>query len=349
MAARRTMRSERFLDYISRFDKIAVVSHNNPDPDAISSGWALKFLIETKLDKKVQVLAGGAVWRAENLRMIELLKPPITLVDQWLPEDDMAVILIDCAPTANNHLFGESGIEPAAVIDHHEVGRKRFRVGYRDIRPRVAALSSIAAEYLREQKVEPGARLATSLMYAINTETTGWQAVFSPTDRRAISWLNDYYDPAWFSDIQNAPLTREYFGDLLLALEKTFIYEDAALCFLPRATGPEIAAEVAYLLLRCKGVERVLCAAVVGEDLLISARTSRAGGDAVSLLTKTLKKIGFSGGHRHRAGGKVPGLETRAKIDEMQTLLRGRWLTACGIQQSRGSRLVALKEIVTNL
>jgi len=349
MAARRTRRSERFLEYISRFEEIAVVSHNNPDPDAISSGWALKHLIETKLDRKVKVLAGGAVWRAENLRMIELLKPPITLVDKWMPDGDVAAILIDCAPTANNHLLGEGGIEPAAVIDHHEVDGKRFRVGYRDIRPRVAALSSIAAEYLREQKVEPGARLATSLMYAINTETTGWQAVFSPTDRKAISWLNDFYDPAWFSDIQNAPLTRDYFGDLLLALEKTFIYEDAALCFLPRATGPEIAAEVADLLLRCKGVERVLCAAVVGEDLLISARTSRAGGDAVSLLTKTLKKIGFSGGHRHRAGGKVPGLETRAKVDEMQTLLRGQWLAACGIQQSRGSRLVALKEIVTNL
>ncbi len=349
MAPKRTTRSERFVEFMSRFDEIAVVSHNNPDPDAISSGWAIAVLLENKLNKRVNVLAGGAVWRAENLRMIELLKPPVTLVDRWSPEPNVGVVLIDCAPTANNHLLGELGIEPAAVIDHHEVGRRRFRVGFRDIRPRVAALSSIAAEYLKDQKVEPGARLATSLMYAINTETTGWQAVFSPTDRRAISWLHGFYDPAWFSDIQNAPLSREYFGDLLLSLEKTFIYEDTALCFLPRANGAEIAAEVADLLLRCNGVERVLCAALVGEDLLISARTSRVGGDAVSLLTKTLKKVGFSGGHRHRAGGKVPGLETRSKIDEMQVLLRSRWLSACGIRQSRGSRLVARKEIVTNL
>jgi len=349
MAQKRPGRSDRLLKVLDAYDAIAVISHDNPDPDAIAAGWAVSMMVRKKLEKPVRVLAGGAVVRAENLRMVELLNPPIELLEQWEPEGRVAVVLVDCDPTADNHLLSKAGIKPAVVIDHHEAGRKRFRVSYRDVRPRVAALSSIMADYIREQNLEPGADLATALMYAIRTETKGWDAVYSRTDRRAISWLTGFYNPDRLSEIENAPLARRYFGDLLLALENTFIYEDAALCFLPRAQGPEIVGEVADLLVRCKDVERILCAVLLDKDLLISVRTTRSGGDAVALLQRTLKKLGHCGGHRHRAGGKVPGVETRTSADDLQNLIRTRWLEACGVQQGRGSRLVAKKDIVLHL
>lgn len=343
------MRSDRLLEVLDAYDEVVVVSHDNPDPDAIATGWALSVLVKKKLEKPVRVLAGGAVERAENIRMIELLKPPIRLVDEWNLEGNLGVVFVDCTPVSSNHILVDTGIKPAAVLDHHEFEKKRFRVSFRDIRPRVAALASMATEYLREQKIEPSTELATALLYAIRTETVGWQAIYARVDRRAITWLTDRCDPAKLNDITNAALPRPYFGDLLLAIESTFIYEDAALCFLPRAHVPEIVGEVADLLIRCGGIHRVLCAALFEKDLLISARSSREGGDAVLLLEKTLKRMGTCGGHRHRAGGKVAGVETRTGAEELQNLIRNQWLAACGIKQSRGTRLVAKKEIVGNL
>ena len=54
------------------------------------------------------------------------------------------------------------------------------------------------------------------------------------------------------------------------------------------ALGAEIVGEVADMLVRCETVRRVMCAAIIGDDLLISTRTQRGYGSAVHLLTKTL-------------------------------------------------------------
>ena len=136
----------------------------------------------------------------------------------------------------------------------------------------------------------------------------------STLDRSIVTWLTEMADPALLAEIENAPLEPEYFGDLVLAMQNTFVYGHTALCFLPRAFGPEIVGEVADLLIRCRGIHHVLCAAVVGADLLLSARTDRDSEDAAQLLQATLQDIGSCGGHEHRAGGKVPGVVVQSRV-----------------------------------
>ena len=84
----------------------------------------------------------------------------------------------------------------------------------------------------------------------------------------------------------------------------------------------------------------MLCGAMAGKDLIVSARTSGETDNAAKLLQKTLDGLGFCGGHVHRAGGKIPGMAVRTKIaEELENDLRSRWLTACGIDRQRGTRL----------
>jgi len=61
---------------------------------------------------------------------------------------------------------------------------------------------------------------------------------------------------------------------------------------------------------------------VMGDDLIISARTTTAGGNVLSLLRDTLKGLGGWGGHRNRAGGKVPGRGRRVSQDVIDEVLR---------------------------
>ena len=114
------------------------------------------------------------------------------------------------------------------------------------------------------------------------------------------------------------------------------------------ASGAEIVGEVADLLIRCQGIRRVLCGALVGDDVILSVRTKKDTAHAAKLVQATLAGIGGGGGHAHRAGGKIPNVAASCR-DELENDLRTRWLTVCNVDRQRGTRLVARREIVENL
>jgi nanoRNase/pAp phosphatase (c-di-AMP/oligoRNAs hydrolase) len=344
------LRSDCLLQVLSAYDRCLVVTHDNPDPDAIATGWAIVCLIQEKLRIPVRLVGGGAIVRAENRYMVELLNPPIELASSLEVDPGTATVLVDCGVGTTNQLLTRESIAPTAVIDHHLSLGRNPRVPFRDIRPSLAASVTIGAAYLREQDIEPGEKLATAMLYAFHTETQGFESRYSPLDRSILLWVTERADPSLLAAIHNAPLAREYFGDLVLALQSTFIYGDTALCLLPRANGSEIVGEVADLLIRDRGLQRVLCGAVVGDDLLLSARTERDSDDASLLLQTTLQGLGRAGGHAHRAGGKIAGVARQNRItEELEDQIRTRWLAACGIARQRGTRLVSRRDIVGNL
>jgi nanoRNase/pAp phosphatase (c-di-AMP/oligoRNAs hydrolase) len=342
-------KSDELLQTLRGYDRIFVVMHDNPDPDAIASGWGVQVLVQEKLGIPVRPVGGGAIVRAENRHMVDLLEPPIELVDHVDFDAGTAAVLVDCGAEATNHVVTRQRIKPVAIIDHHTNGNSSH-ASYVDIRPDVAASATIVASYLREQDIELGPKLATAMLYAVRTETCGHETHFSPLDRSILPWLTEHGEPALLAEIENAPLTRDYFADLLLALQNTFLYDGAAICFLPRATGAEIVGEVADMLIRCEEIRRVLCGTIIDNDLLMSARTQPGHGSATKLLLTTLEGLGGAGGHSHRAGGKISGVGHTTKVVEaLHDDLRSRWLAACGVDRKRGTRLIAKREIVENL
>ena len=346
----RLRRSDRLLQAVADARHIVITTHDTPDPDAIASGWALHTLIRERLERTARLIGGGAIVRAENRHLVEMLKPPLELVQDADFSGDVAVILVDCGYGAENHLLAETEVVPTAVIDHHPLRGRTRRVPFRDVRPRVAACASITAGYLREQQVDASPRLATALVYAIRTETSGAQVRHSGLDRSVLRWLYESANPTWLAEIENARLPRGYFGDLALAIQSALLYDDAVFCLLPRAGGAEIVGEVADLLIRCEGVGRVFCGALVAGDLVVSVRTEQRGKNAGRLLREALRGIGWGGGHRHRAGGKVPGAGSARRVrPALVDELRRRWLQACGIKGRRAARLVSKRELMRNL
>jgi nanoRNase/pAp phosphatase (c-di-AMP/oligoRNAs hydrolase) len=342
--------SSTLLERLSHYEKVLVVMHDNPDPDAIASGWGLKVLIDETVAIPTRVIGGGAIVRAENRHMVELLDPPIELVDDVELDHQTAAILVDCGVEATNHILTRQDVSPFAIIDHHVVSGQKVNAPFADIRDDVAASASIIASYLREQHIEPGAKLATAMLYAVSSETCAYESHYSKLDRSILPWLMKFGEPELLAEIQNAPLQRSYYGDLLLALQSTVLYEDAAVCFLPRADGAEVVGEVADLLVRCESVHRVLCGAVIENDLLVSARTQHSNDSAVRMIRKTLKGIGGSGGHSHRAGGKISNVGEDAKsIEKVCDQVRDRWLEVCNVERKGETRLIARREIMQNL
>ena len=59
MITTRTRRSDALLDALSEYAEVTVVTHDNPDPDAIASGWGVCLLVQEKLHKPVRLIGGG--------------------------------------------------------------------------------------------------------------------------------------------------------------------------------------------------------------------------------------------------------------------------------------------------
>jgi len=345
MTTQRLKRSDRLLRVLDEYDETMAITHNNPDPDAIATGWALLLLVGGRLHKPGRLLGRGPVLRAENLQFIKLLQPPLELVDQIIPDARTATVLVDCSPASVNHLLGGDK-PPVAVIDHHESKSDGFRLPFRDMRAKVTASASIATDYLREQRLKPPAAVATALLYAIRTEMVGTRKALSRTDHSALRWLSGFADHDVLFEIENPPLPRYYYEELLLGLDSVFVYADSAVCFLPRITAPESVGEVADFLIRCDRLEYVLCAARVGDDLLLSARSKGEGCTALTLLGHVLRGLGHFGGHLHRAGGKICVPSTGMDSDGLEQEVRARWLDACGSTVRRGQRLVGRRELM---
>jgi nanoRNase/pAp phosphatase (c-di-AMP/oligoRNAs hydrolase) len=62
----RLAKSDRLFSVLAGYQGCLIVTHDNPDPDAIASGWALKCLITEKLGLPAQFVGSGAIVRAEN-------------------------------------------------------------------------------------------------------------------------------------------------------------------------------------------------------------------------------------------------------------------------------------------
>jgi len=345
MASQKRRRSDRLLSVLDEYDETMVIMHDIPDPDAIATGWALLLLVGARLHKPVCLLGRGPVLRAENVQLLKSLEPPIQLVDEIAPDARTATVLVDCSPASANHLLGGDRA-PTAVIDHHESKGDGFRIPFRDLRPKVTASASIATGYMREQRLEPSPAVATALLYAIRTEMIGARKALSRVDHSALRWLSGFAGYDVLFEIENPPLPRYYYEELLLGLDSVLVYGDSAVCFLPRITAPEIVGEMADLLIRCDGLKYVLCGARVGGDFLLSARSKGDEPTALTLLSPVLQGLGHFGGHLHRAGGKISVPMSGMESEELEQTVRTRWLDACGSTVGRGQRLVGRKEIL---
>src|SRR5512139_1296594 len=92
--------------------KVLILTHNNPDPDAISAGWALRYLLRKKFKAHCELAYGGLIARAENRAMVRLLNIDINPVDSLNIRDFEVFALVDTQPRAGN-ISLPSSIKPS--------------------------------------------------------------------------------------------------------------------------------------------------------------------------------------------------------------------------------------------
>ena len=286
---------------------VLILTHDNPDPDALAAGKALATLLDEAWQIPSQLLYSGLVLRAENRAMLSLLTP------EWEPSDEpsdledyTAVALVDTQPAAGNNRLPESHV-PAIVIDHHHPRRDSLdHVPFIDVRPEMGATATMLNQYLRAAGIEPDPDLATALFYGIKTDTRGLSRGTTEADIVAYLELLAQIERSKLIQVEQAGLPQVYFKAFSDGLRAARVYTRSVVVDLGNMHRPDLPAELADLLIRLEGAQAVLCLGVHEQTLHLSVRTKPMGQDAGLLVQQIIVDPGKAGGHGTMAGGQVP-------------------------------------------
>jgi nanoRNase/pAp phosphatase (c-di-AMP/oligoRNAs hydrolase) len=364
-------RIEQAVELLAARNQTLILMHNDPDPDAMASSRAMEILFRHYLPTAKYTLAhGGLIGRAENRTMADLFVPHMTRIPTFEAEEALqaydAVILVDTQPIAGNHLLYGLDYPPENVIlavDHHPPRRSQLRAVVHDVRPEIGSCSTMLCEYIAAAEIDIDPSLATALFYGIKSDTRGLSRHTDELDIWAYSALRNHIDTDLLNQIEQVQLPRSYFRSISDALANTTLYHchinptpappedeengyqpcegDVAVSLLFDMKRPDMASEVADLLLRLEDVCWSICLGLFEDRLVISVRTDAANARAGRLVRGIVGRNGTAGGHDTMAGGRVhlPNATPAQRIAELHALVP-RFLEELGVAEVKGSPLL---------
>ncbi len=308
---------------------LLILTHDNPDPDSVASAAAMRVLLDQVRGVKGVVAYSGIIGRAENRAMVDLLHLPMKHVSQLDLASFAHVALIDAQPHTGNSALPTDRV-PDIVIDHHPLRENTRRSPFYDVREELGASATLLTEYLREADVSVSPNLATALLYGIRSETHDLGREVSESDLLAYQFLFPIADPGKLATIARPTLSRRYYRELVVALASLQISEHAAICSLGEVINPDFVPEIADLAVRMEGIVWSLVHGSFDENLYVSIRTNDTEASAGDVMQSILRELGRGGGHGMRAGGKVNLGGVDLERDELERLLKERFLDETG-------------------
>src|SRR3989442_13783245 len=300
-------RVQQYQRYFSDAERVLIMLHNDPDPDAMASGLALRNILRrTRTTAIIGALQG--VTRPENLRMANLLDihvEPIT--PESLKEFDR-VAMVDVQP----HYFGGLIDQVDLVIDHHPE-QPGYAAVFKDIRADYGSTSTILTEHLRAVDVNISERTATAMLYAIKSDTLFFNRQTNRVDLEAFSYLYPLADAALIRKMEGAEITMERLDYVLRAYKSGSLAEQVFCAFLGPSSREDFIPYVADFFLQLEHVKWTVVAGVVNESLVLSVRNLGYTKNAGEFVRRYFSDIGSAGGHRAMAKAVVPMRAFREK------------------------------------
>lgn len=324
---------------------ILIVSHHNPDPDALVSALGLKRIFQRKLSCEVTLGYSGIIGRSENKALLRYSGGSFVPMDQIDVYAFDAIVMIDTQPESSNHAVPED-VPVHVVLDHHpRKKRKSDRARYSDVRVRYGATATMVYEFFEELNLPIGQKMSTLFYYAIQSETRNLGREVSEMDRLAYMKLFPSVDHHSLSNIEHAKVDAGYFVYFHRALEEAYIYGDVLFTFIGEVKEPDIIAEIADYFLRYEGLTWTVCVGRYEGTLYVSFRTNHRRAKAGDVANAIATGIGVAGGHGMTAGAQIPipdGENGNGGTSEKLEQIRARVLKELKVSRRKRHKLLEL-------
>jgi nanoRNase/pAp phosphatase (c-di-AMP/oligoRNAs hydrolase) len=296
-------RISRLREALKGIRSLLILSHNNPDPDAIAAMWGLKRLLETVSNLQIRLAYSGIMGRAENRALIASLGIQLERVEEMHQTVD-GVFLVDCQPGGGNVTLPAETIV-LGVIDHHPRQQTLRGIPFVDVRTSFGSCIALLWEYWLEAGIAPDRLTKTLFYYAIRSETQELGREAGHKDRKLFRMLAPSVDWELMHRIIHAPVPRSYYVTFKMALEHSRLYKDALFADAGELPIPDAAAEIADWLLRLDEVKWALACGSYRGRLLFSLRTWTLDSHCGTMSQQIVRDWGTAGGHGLMAGGQI--------------------------------------------
>ncbi len=316
---------------------VAIVTQDNPDPDAIASALSLKKIVE-HFGSVGEIIYGGEIGHEENRALVNLLGLSLTPISKVRDLRGYSKIaLVEASIPGENNPLPKS-ITPDIVIDHHQVDESKVKAEYKDIRPEVGATSTILTEYLVHLGIEITPEIATALLYGIKTDTNDFTRGTTAQDLKAVAILYPKADHDLLMKIETPVMSAETLDVLSEAIRNRKIRGSFLLTNVGFIRDRDTLPQAADHLLRLEGISTVLVYGIGGDVIHISGRNRDIRINLGEVMQKAFGNIGSAGGHATAAAAKIPlglfgGVKDKASLLKLaEEAVTDRFFKALGIE-----------------
>lgn len=314
---------------LEKYDKITIQCHDNPDADALASGYGLYCYFRSKKKDVRLVYSGSNRIQKSNLSlMVDKLKLPVEHISvkegEPLPVEGL-LITVDCQYGAGN-VTGLTA-DHVAVIDHHQVEKQPTSLSI--INPHLGSCATLVWKLLRDENfdMDSDEHLGTALYYGLYTDTNQFSELSNPLDMDMREAL--HVDKSLITLFRNSNLSLkelEIAGIAMIRYSYNDDYEFAVIKAQP--CDPNILGLISDFLLQVDAIKTCVVFNEVPDGYKFSVRSCIKEVNASELAAFLAQDIGSGGGHYEKAGGFIslwryeenfPTLHTEAYFNNRMT------------------------------
>ncbi|SHH27705.1 DHH family phosphoesterase [Halobaculum gomorrense] len=322
--------------------KLAVLAHDNPDPDSIAAAVALA-AIATEYGVEADILYDGEIGHQENRAFVNTLGIDLHAREDAQPLSEYgALALVDYAETGDN----EIGAEVDIYIDHDEP-EEPIEAAFTDIRKNVSSTSTILTKYLQEFDLSPDETVATALLYGIRAETVDFKRDTTPADLTAAAYLHPFANHDTLEDVESPSMSPETLDVLAEAIQNREVHGSHLVSNAGFVRDREALAQAAQQLLNLEGITTSAVFGIVDDTITLAARSKDIRINIGNVLRDGFSDVGEAVGHSKQGTAEIPlglftGIETtESNRDTLLSLseeaVRKKLFDAMGVESSTGS------------
>ncbi|SDM83969.1 DHHA1 domain-containing protein [Halogranum gelatinilyticum] len=323
-------------------ENLAILTHDNPDPDSIASAVALQ-MIADEYDIDADILYRGDIGHQENRAFVNLLG--IELIPRSEAGDLSeygAVALVDHMKSGGF----DADVDVDIFIDHFEPD-EGIDAAFMDVRPNVSSTSTILTKYIQEFDLSPTETVATALLYGIRAETLDFKRDTTPADLTAAAYLYPFANHDTLEQVESPSMSPETLDVLAEAIQNREVQGSHLVSNAGFIRDRDALTQAASHLLNLEGITTTAVFGIADDKIYLAARSKDIRMNIGKVLQDAFQGIGEAGGHSTQGSVEIPlgiftGIETsEGNRDTLLSLteeaVRRKLFQAMGVESGSGT------------
>ncbi|MGN0400966.1 MAG: bifunctional oligoribonuclease/PAP phosphatase NrnA [Acetatifactor sp.] len=305
------------LSNLEKYNELFIQMHDNPDADAVGSGYALYKYFESR-GKRVRLVYGGRckITKSNICLLIQELKIPVEYLNELETplEKPELLLTVDCQYGEGNVQYVEAAA--VAMVDHHNTGRESDDMC--EIRSNLVSCATICYDLLKAEgfEVNRDMSVATALYYGLFMDSNEFSEIRHALERDMLDFLR--IDHQLFNRLTHANFTLEEFETAGMAMLRYNYNESKKLAIIKaKPCDPGILGLVGDFVLQVDSIDLCIIYNEISEGYKLSLRSCRPDVTANELAEYLTENIGNGGGHLNKAGGFISKNKYRNQFGDL--------------------------------